>query len=193
MNNKETIKVFGSTIREGTISNEFRKIPVKEIGEERIVNEQAKIDLGDNSYELELFEHVDKVRKNLSRCIRDLEYRADVHDASKFTSEEFPIFEEINHKLRGTTYGTDGYKALLKELGPALDHHYKVNDHHPEHFENGVNDMDLFQFVEMLCDWKAAVERHEDGDIYRSLEINKERFGISDQLYQIMKNTIDRW
>lgn len=40
-------------------------------------------------------------------------------------------------------------------------------------------------------DWKAATERHADGDILKSLEINRVRFGISDQLAQILQNTVD--
>ncbi|GAA2159282.1 hypothetical protein [Glycomyces lechevalierae] len=43
--------------------------------------------------------------------------------------------------------------------------------------------------IEMLADWKAATERHADGDLARSLEIQKDRFGISDQLAQILENT----
>ena len=41
----------------------------------------------------------------------------------------------------------------------------------------------------MFIDWKAASERHDDGDIFRSIEINKNRFGISEQLCKIFKNT----
>ena len=74
----------------------------------------------------------------------------------------------------------------------ALDHHYANNSHHPEHYENGVNGFDLFDLVEMLFDWKAATERHADGDIRKSIGINKERFGISEQLCYIFRNTADR-
>jgi hypothetical protein len=42
----------------------------------------------------------------------------------------------------------------------------------------------------MLCDWKAATLRHDDGDIRRSIEINQERFGYSDELKQILINTL---
>jgi hypothetical protein len=45
------------------------------------------------------------------------------------------------------------------------------------------------QVVEMLCDWKAATERHADGDLRKSLAVQRERFGISDQLLQILTNT----
>jgi hypothetical protein len=79
---------------------------------------------------------------------------------------------------------------MLSDLKPTLDHHYANNSHHPEHFEKGINDMDLFDIVEMLADWKAATERHDNGDIHKSLEINKDRFHLSEQTYNILKNTI---
>ena len=183
-----TKQVTSTPIKQPLVQGE-KEIPVRDFG-----SEQLKLNLGeDYSYEIELHQHVAKVRGNIDHFIGNMANRAFLHDASKFTSAEFDIFEKVSPELRTTTYGTDEYKALLKKLGPALDHHYANNDHHPEHFPNGVNDMDLFQFVEMLCDWKAAVEKHDDGDIYKSLEINKNRFGISDQLYQIMVNTIKRW
>lgn len=42
----------------------------------------------------------------------------------------------------------------------------------------------------MFIDWKAATERHADGDIIKSIEINKNRFKISDQLIKILLNTV---
>ena len=78
-------------------------------------------------------------------------------------------------------------------MGEALKHHYAANSHHPEHYENGIDGMTLIDVLEMLCDWKAATERHADGDIMRSLEVNRERFGISDQLANILANTVREW
>lgn len=66
-----------------------------------------------------------------------------------------------------------------------------INDINRKYIKRGINAMTLIDLVEMFCDWKAAGLRHEDGNIYRSLEINKERFGIGDQLTQILKNTAD--
>ena len=54
----------------------------------------------------------------------------------------------------------------------------------------------MFDLVEMLCDWKAAGMRHDDGDIYTSLEINAERFGYPEPLKRILLNTvkdIEKW
>lgn len=50
--------------------------------------------------------------------------------------------------------------------------------------------MDLFDVIEMFVDWWAASERHEDGDIMKSIDINKERFQMSEQLCNIFKNTV---
>jgi hypothetical protein len=73
----------------------------------------------------------------------------------------------------------------------ALDHHYSNNRHHPEYFENGINDMTLIDLIEMLCDWYAATQRHNDGDIFKSIEFNKTRFNMSDQLVSILTNTVN--
>jgi hypothetical protein len=53
--------------------------------------------------------------------------------------------------------------------------------------------MTLVDVMEMLVDWKAASERHDDGDIERSLEINEDRFGLSPQLVAILYNTITEY
>lgn len=133
--------------------------------------------------------HIVAVRKYMTRVKEELSVRALLHDASKLESPEKEAFDVLTPRLKGLTYGSEEYKASLRELKPALDHHYQNNTHHPEHFANGITDMSLLDIIEMLCDWKAASERHDNGDFYQSLEINKERFNISDQLYQILLNT----
>ena len=74
-------------------------------------------------------------------------------------------------------------------MKPALDHHYENNRHHPEHFKNGIKDMTLIDLIEMFCDWKTSSERHESGSILSSIDINKERFGYSEELASILLNT----
>lgn len=53
----------------------------------------------------------------------------------------------------------------------------------------GVRGMSLLDVVEMLADWKAATERHADGSLAKSIEINQKRFGYSDDLRAILTNT----
>jgi hypothetical protein len=77
-------------------------------------------------------------------------------------------------------YGSDEYQQCLNELKPALEHHYATYRHHPEHFPNGVNDMNLIDLCEVIADWKAASERHNDGNLIKSIEINAKRFHIDD-------------
>lgn len=139
----------------------------------------------------ETLRHVATVQRFMLEFLREFSERAQSHDSSKFAEPEFSIFAEVTPKLKGLTYGSDEYHEQLKELQEALDHHYAHNSHHPEHHEDGVNDMTLFDVCEMFCDWMAAVERHDDGDIFRSIEINEERFGIAPQLSAIFRNTVE--
>lgn len=133
--------------------------------------------------------HIGVVRKLLSTVVIDLIQRADAHDATKLEPPELPIFVEYTPKLANSTYGSEEYQTFLKDMQPALVHHYAENRHHPEHFPNGIDDMTLVDLIEMMCDWKAATLRHKDGDINASIERSKARFGISDQLAKILHNT----
>ena len=134
--------------------------------------------------------HIELVRGWIVYLTVIIQARATRHDASKLQDPEKTIFDEFTPKLKDTTYGSDEYKGYLKEMKPALDHHYANNRHHPEYYSNGITGMNLVDLLEMLCDWKAATERHADGNIERSLVINQKRFGISDQLQMILENTV---
>lgn len=145
-----------------------------------------------SNWEKETWEHIHNVEKFLNEVIIELKTRALTHDRSKIESEiEASTFEIYTPLLKDCTYGSEQYKQFLESMKPALDHHYKNNRHHPEHFKNGVDGMTLIDLVEMLCDWKAATLRHKDGNISKTLDINKKRFSMSDQLYNIFKNTIN--
>lgn len=133
--------------------------------------------------------HIKRVAELLTNAATELIKRANVHDNSKLESPEKELFDEYTPKLKGSTYGSEEYKGFLKELKVALDHHYAFNSHHPEHYERGIDEMNLFDVIEMFFDWKAATERHLDGDIYKSIQINKERFKMSEQLAEIFSNT----
>ena len=94
--------------------------------------------------------------------------------------------------LKQLTYGSDEYKAVLDGMRPALKHHYNKNSHHPEHYRDGISGMTIVDLVEMFCDWCAATERHEDGNIDRSIIQNMERFGYGEVLAHIFAKHI-RW
>lgn len=137
----------------------------------------------------ETIAHISRVQNLLSECITNLTDRAVAHDQSKLESPEKEAFDLLTPKLKKLTYGSEEYRATLREMKPALEHHYANNSHHPEHYPNGIEGMSLFDIIEMLVDWKAASERHADGSMAKSLEHNRARFNISDQLYNILCNT----
>ena len=138
-------------------------------------------------------EHINRVRHFISIMREELLQRGKNHDKSKLSPEELDIFAAYTPKLKDSTYGSEEYKKFLKEMKPALDHHYADinNRHHPEHFANGILGMNLIDIIELICDWRAATERHKTGDIRKSITINQERFGYSDELKQILLNTVE--
>lgn len=136
--------------------------------------------------------HIKRVSELLSIAACELLERARKHDLSKLKSPEKELFDEFTPKLAKSEYASEGYFELLKQLKPALDHHYANNSHHPEYYENGMNDFDLFDLVEMFFDWKAASERHETGDIYKSIKSNRDRFGYNEMIENIFRNTAQR-
>lgn len=139
--------------------------------------------------QVETIKHIESVRKYI-RVITDmLTTRGVKHDASKLESPELEIFTEATPKLAGLTYGSEEYEESLREIKPALDHHYAANRHHPEHFPDGIEDMTLVDIIELLCDWKASSLRQHDGNLLKSIEANAQRFGFSKQLKKIFINT----
>ena len=137
-----------------------------------------------------VLDHKKLVALYMNHIASELFMRSAVHDNSKFSPEEFDAFVEATPQLKDLTYGSDEYKQALAKIKPALEHHYLVNRHHPEFHTNGINNMSLIDVIEMLCDWMAAIQRVKYGDIHKSLEINKERFGIEEQLQRIISNTV---
>jgi hypothetical protein len=133
--------------------------------------------------------HIRRVQTMLVLATQNLGQRAAKHDLSKLESPEKEIFDEVTPRLKELTYGSDEYKSCLAYMGEALRHHYDHNSHHPEHYPDGIRGMSLFDVLEMLIDWKAASERHANGNIWTSIEQNQERFGYSDDLMVILTKT----
>ena len=143
-------------------------------------------------------EHIDRVRSFLVIAINNLRERSRKHDESKLIEPELSAFDIATPKLANLEYGSEEYKQSLRDLGPALEHHFEHNDHHPEHYENGVRGMSLMALIEMLCDWRAASERVKQrtdnpdkvSTFEEGLKFNQERFGYSDELAEILENTV---
>lgn len=158
--------------------------------------------------------HIERVRELLGVAQVNIVSRGERHDQSKLIAPEKEAFDRGTQALKGMEYGSPEYRASFAKYGmkDAVDHHYRHNTHHPDYYAyvnsagelnapagkkdedrltNGaaVGEMSLFDVLEMLIDWKAASERHETGDILKSIEINRTRFGLSDQLTAILYAT----
>lgn len=128
----------------------------------------------------------------MRRMSEEIRLRGQTHDHSKLGPEELPRYVETIDEFDKHPFGSDGYHAAKASLGPALAHHYQHNRHHPEHFPNSIDDMNLVDVLEMLCDWKSATQNHypiRPGNMERSIQIAVEKYKISPQLAKILYNT----
>lgn len=140
---------------------------------------------------LDTMKHSRRVDQLLLQFVGALQDRVTRHDLSKMEPPEKAVFDRVTPLLKTSTYGSEAYKASLVDMGEGLTHHYSQNRHHPEHYAGGIADMTLVDVVEMLADWKAATERHDNGSLARSFPLQEERFGISPQLLAILRNTAE--
>jgi len=140
----------------------------------------------------DILAHIHLVRDRLDACAAELLRRGTAHDASKLSDAEKPAFDLVTPLLPGVAYGSAEFSALEQRIRPALLHHYEHNAHHPEHYgDRGITGMDLFDVVEMVCDWIASAAGQPAGHV--NLSHNVRRFGIDSQLESILANTLDRW
>jgi hypothetical protein len=139
--------------------------------------------------QVETQKHIERVRFYIRKFTDALTTRGVKHDACKLESPEVEVFAEHTPALATTGYDTPEYHEHLAAMKEALVHHYAQSRHHPEHFDDGILGMNLIDLVEMFCDWKAATERHNDGNLLKSIQVNAQRFGYDDQLKRIFLNT----
>jgi hypothetical protein len=129
--------------------------------------------------------HQTLVKKYLLRLAHRLEERALLHDLSKFQLDEFEGFVEINQIARKHKYGSPEYQASITSDAVAL--HLSRNSHHPEHHHGGIKDMRLLDLMEMVVDWLAASETYGKTTFGESLQIQKDRFKITDEQYRLIQ------
>lgn len=142
--------------------------------------------------EIQTRQHIQDVNTLLLRAAQQLIQRAELHDASKLGPEEHEKFSLAAARFMEpwNQYGAQGYLDTKAWLGSALEHHYAHNSHHPEHYEDGVMGMDLFDLLEMLLDWKAAsARRSADGVL--DLSLNRTNHKVPEPIMQILRNTAD--
>jgi Family of unknown function (DUF5662) len=149
---------------------------------------------GDTPYDsrADILAHIQQVRDHIDLFVVEMLKRGRKHDASKLTDAEKPTFDLVIPLLVGVSYGSPEFRTLEERAKPALAHHYACNSHHPEHYGDlGIAGMDLFDVVEMLCDWMASATRRPQDGV--KLSYNTDLFGIEPQLASVLANTLARW
>lgn len=138
--------------------------------------------------------HRDYVRLALLAVIHDIERRSLVHDASKMLDDEFSGFARINAIARVNKFGSEEYKASMRQERATIDLHFSRNSHHPERpqllgqvaeAERGLPDdatywgahsaarMTFLDVIEMVCDWWGARKGYGDSRPWvESVELN---------------------
>lgn len=140
--------------------------------------------------ELVTRKHMQRVASLLMGAAKELLNRADAHDLSKLLPVELEPLQRMQDVIDAegqAPYGSDEYRRRTAMLSGMTKHHYAYNTHHPEHYAAGIDGMDLFDVIEMVLDWKAASERGEESKV--NVTASVERFNISRQLEQIIRNT----
>ena len=138
---------------------------------------------------LRIQNHISSVRRRVTLVCAALMNRAITHDNSKYSEKELNAHISMADEMDGIKYGTDAYYAIKRKYESLSAEHFANNRHHPEHHPNGIDDMNLVDVIEMLCDWLTGSE-NTGTPVERSLEINEERYNVSPQLMKLLRNTI---
>ena len=121
--------------------------------------------------------------------MQELENRIKNHDNSKWSNDEFDAYRRHFHSV------SDKEKEDSEEdFKKALNHHYMVNDHHPEYWKN--TDMPNIAIAELICDWEA-MGRKFGGNPLEYFEKNKAKLKTKmneysyNTIYKALKNIYD--
>ena len=106
------------------------------------------------------------------------------HDQSKFSEEEFEPYAEHFYGSKDNDF----------EFEQAWEHHYTVNEHHPEHWMG--SDMPLIYILEMICDWGSfSIDKGDFTeliDYYYSKAKDDEEKNLSDNTKEIIEEILSK-
>lgn len=131
-----------------------------------------------------IYKHIQCVRNALGYVIDQLQVRADLHDESKFETDELEYYSAYEKLPEGLKFGSDEYKQALKDLNvgvgtPGFSMHSSRNDHHPEYYHY-IEDMGFLAIIEMVADWHGAMRAYGNKqDWMESVNYNISRFDFT--------------
>lgn len=133
--------------------------------------------------------HIEGVRHKLLSIASKLVSRAYNHDSSKLKEPEYSLWCKMDQEPR-YKYGTKEYKDKVQRYKEVFDLHYTANSHHPEHHQFGIDGMDLIDLIEMTVDWISYKKEVTIKEAIEVIEKQSVRYNLSEQLQNILKNTI---
>ncbi len=137
----------------------------------------------------EVLKHKFWVALYMTKIAARLFIRGIFHDTSKFFISETTGYAKALPRILHLPYYSKEYKECLKIIKPSVELHYKRNSHHPEHFAS-YKEMNIYDLMEMVCDWKSAAKRHKDGNLNKSFKISQERFQMDNETVRILKTLL---
>lgn len=143
------------------------------------------------SYVTDVMQRNALVHDTMSHMARELTVRSRQHDRTMLGTPEREKFEDsykITQKLE-PIYDPDTFDCRIGLANGAYMDHFTANDHHPEHFNYGIIDMDLFQLMEFVADIMAYADT-TDTELSVLLKNMKDWYHMSDQVYNLIINTI---
>ena len=172
----------------------FKEVPYQQkIFEPRAVDGYDTEDVVKDPSALEtitsILKHKERVSKRLLFLVDELRKRALHHDDSKLVPPELDWLIEMDKEPR-YPYGSVEYFAKMERWKKFFDHHYKNNRHHPDHFAIGIDGMTIADLAEYMVDIISYYDELHPKDAIKTIKGQKERFGLSDQLCQILINTL---
>lgn len=110
------------------------------------MNDQERLD--------SLLRHINLVRENCERMAEKLTDRGEYDLARRLLQNSFL---HDNSKFNGIEWQflTDPQETNRSGLKYAVQHHQRVNPHHPEYWTRGIHDMPLVYRYEMIADIAA--------------------------------------
>lgn len=131
--------------------------------------------------------NIEKIYYSLFRPL--LDERIEVHDNSKLEDPELACYNKWIPELAKVTVDDPKYAEIKDHMRKdGLNHHFMVNRHHPEHFEHGIADMNLVDFVEHVIDCYAA-SKASDTPFEVAMPTIMERNGYPEEVRSIIMNT----
>lgn len=143
----------------------------------------------------DIIDHKRRVYKHINTISKELMHRAFEHDNDKIEDDLiFDIYNEHSQTQRSIPFGTKeriDFEHIT--MGPAVDKHIHANRHHLYNSRNPLSfeHANLLDYIEILCDWKSAMERNElsEEDEIERIKFLLDKYNFPEDIKVAMLNT----